>query len=65
MTFTLKLQLFCKPVPSVAVQVTGVVPSGKVEPEAEEHKVMRVEQLSVALGEKVTTAPVLEVAVAV
>ena len=38
------------PEASVAVQVTVVVPTGKVEPEAGEHAVVTIGQLSEAVG---------------
>src|SRR5262245_33143141 len=44
-TVTVKLQLFCNPAPSVAVQVTPVLPMGKVEPELGVQLVTTVPQL--------------------
>ena len=64
-TVTVKPQLFCNPAPSVTVQVTPVVPIGKVEPDAGVQLVMRVPQLSLAVGAKLAAAPLLLVAVAV
>jgi hypothetical protein len=63
-TVTLKPQLFCNPAPSVTVQVTGVLPIGKVEPEAGLQLVITVPQLSVAVTEKFTAAPLGLIAVA-
>ena len=49
-TVTVKVQLAVLPDSSVAVQVTVVVPTGKVEPEAGLQAVDAPEQLSVAVG---------------
>ena len=49
-TCTTKVQLAVLPPPSVAVQVTVVVPTGKVAPEAGEHVTVAPEQLSEAEG---------------
>ena len=48
-TVTVKLQLAVSPAASVAVQVTVVVPTGKVEPEAGLHEQLTPGQLSVAV----------------
>jgi len=50
LTVTLKLQLAWLVDPSVAVQITVVMPTGKTEPEAGEQVVVTVEQLSFAVG---------------
>jgi hypothetical protein len=50
-TVTLKEQLDELPAPSVAVQVTVVVPSGKADPDAGVQTVVTPEQLSVAVTE--------------
>ncbi len=64
-TVTAKPQLVWSPAPSVAVQVTGVVPRGNVDPELGVQLVIVVLQLSLAVGEKVTGAPLVLLAVAV
>ena len=56
MTVTSKLVVAVLPEASVAVQVTVVVPMGKREPEAGVQRTLTAEQLSVAVGTKVTTA---------
>ena len=57
LTVTEKLHWAVWPDPSVAVQVTGVVPLTKVEPEAGLQATVTPGQLSVALGvAKLTTA---------
>jgi hypothetical protein len=59
---TVMLKLFCPvlPAPSVAVQVTLVVPIAKVEPEAGVQLGVTEETRSVALAEKVTVLPAAE-----
>ena len=49
-TVTVKVQLAVFFDPSVAVQVTGVVPTGKVEPDGGLQSVATPGQLSVAVG---------------
>jgi hypothetical protein len=49
-TVTVKLQVAVLPEPSVAVQVTVVVPLGNVEPEGGEQETVTPGQLSVAVG---------------
>jgi len=49
-TVTLNMQLAVLPEPSVAVQVTGVVPTGKFEPEGGLQFVVTPGQLSLAVG---------------
>src|SRR3990170_2789645 len=57
-TFTVKLQPLWLPALSVAVQLSGVVPSGKVEPEAgEQPVVITPPQLSEAVASKEAGAP--------
>ena len=56
LTVTVKLQPCVLPDASVAVQLTVVVPFEKAVPEAGLHKVVTPGQLSVAVGEKLTTA---------
>lgn len=56
-TVTVKLQLFCNPALSVAVQVTGVLPIGKVEPDDGVHLGGTAPQVSRVVGEKLITAP--------
>jgi hypothetical protein len=57
MTVTLKQHWALLPEVSVAVQQTGVVPPGKLEPDGGVQLVVTPGQLSVAVGaEKVTTA---------
>jgi hypothetical protein len=53
---TVKLQEAVLPEVSVAVQVTVVVPSGKVDPDGGLQTTVATPQLSVATGAKVTTA---------
>ena len=48
--FTLKVQEPVCPEPSVALQVTWVVPTWNVEPELGVHVATTVSQLSVAVG---------------
>ena len=55
-TVTVKLQLRELPAASVAVEVTIVVPSGKTEPEAGLLETVGMEQLSLAVTVKFTTA---------
>ena len=50
MTVTLKVQALVLPLPSVAVQVAGVVPLAKVEPLAGAQTTGALPQLSVAVG---------------
>ena len=50
LTVTVKLQLAVFPATSVAVQLTGVVPFGKLEPEDGEQEAVATEQLSAAVG---------------
>src|SRR5256885_4290447 len=47
---TLKVQALVLPLPSVAVQVTSVVPCGKVEPLAGVQTTVTLGQLAVAVG---------------
>src|SRR5436190_16997397 len=60
-TVTKKLQMFVLPALSVAVQTTGVAPTGNNEPDAGRHATVGVPQLSVATGRSnatsVSTAP--------
>jgi hypothetical protein len=49
-TVTVKVHVAALPPPSVAVQVTVVVPTGKVEPDAGTHATVAVPQSSVAVG---------------
>src|ERR1043166_800135 len=56
-TMTLKVQLVVLPEPSVAVQVTVLVPMGKIEPLGGLQLVVTPEQLSLAVGEKFTARP--------
>ena len=53
----MKLQVALLPQLSLAVQVTVVVPTGKVLPLGGLHTICGVEQPPVTLGAKVTTAP--------
>jgi len=55
LTVTLKLHVAVLPDASVAVQLTGVVPFGKVEPDGGVQLVVTPGQLSDAEAEKVTT----------
>jgi hypothetical protein len=55
-TVTANEQTASLPLPSVAVQVTTVTPTGKVVPLAGEHAAATPRQLSVALALKVTSA---------
>src|ERR1043166_6008058 len=57
-TMTLKVQLVVLPEPSVAVQVTVLVPFGKIDPLGGLQLVVTPEQLSLAVGAKVTARPV-------
>ena len=58
LTVTVKLQVLVRPTASVAVEVTVVVPFGKVDPEAGVELMVTVPgQLSVAVTVNVTTAP--------
>src|SRR5262249_22565441 len=58
-TVTVKEQVLVLPALSTAVQTTGVVPMGNVEPETGAHVTVAVPQLSIALGvANVTTAEV-------
>ena len=56
LTVTLKVQVSALPEASVAIQVTGVVPTGKTEPEAGVQLIVAPGQLSLTLEEKFTTA---------
>ena len=56
MTVTVKLQVEVLPEASVPVQVTGVVPFGKVEPEGGEQATVAPGQLSVTVAANVTKA---------
>jgi hypothetical protein len=56
-TVTVKLHEAVLPLPSVAVQVTAVTPTGKNEPDAGAHVTVRPGQLSVAVAAKLTVAP--------
>jgi hypothetical protein len=53
-TVTVKVQLASLPAASVAVAVTVVVPTGKVEPEGGEDTTVTAVQLSVALTVNIT-----------
>jgi hypothetical protein len=55
-TVTVKLQLAWLCAPSAAVQVTVVVPTGKIDPEAGEQLESTTAQLSLVIGWNVTTA---------
>lgn len=56
MIVTVKEQLAESPASSVTVQVTVVVPMGKVEPEAGAQTTVGSGQLSLVVGVKLTTA---------
>ena len=55
-TVTVKLQLFVLPEPSVAVQVTVVMPGGRHEPDGGLHATLTPGQLSEPVAVKVATA---------
>src|ERR1041384_3354976 len=57
-TMTLKVQLVVLPEASVAVQVTVLVPCGKLDPLGGLQLVVTPVQLSLAVGAKVTARPV-------
>ena len=57
-TVTVKLQVAVLPDPSVAVQVTVVVPTGKQDPDGGLHNTVTPGQLSLAVVVKVATAHV-------
>ena len=59
-TVTLKLHVEALPEPSVAEQATGVVPTGKPEPEAYAQLTGTEPQLSVAEAWNEATAPSVE-----
>ena len=62
-TVTLKASLVLLPAASVAVQVTDVVPSGNVLPDAgEQSGVMAPSTMSMAVAVKLTSAPAALVA---
>jgi len=52
LTVTVNEQVVVKPPPSVATQVTVVVPIAKLEPLGGEHTTLKIGQLSVAGGTK-------------
>ena len=58
---TAKLQLAVLPEASVAVQVTVVVPTGKIEPDGGLHIEVTPGQLSDTVGGAKTTGPPLEI----
>ena len=60
-TVTVKLQVAVLPDVSVAVQVTVVVPTGKIEPLAGLHTVVTPRQLSDAVGGGKLTVALLEI----
>jgi hypothetical protein len=63
LTVTLKLPFAVLPAPSVALQLTVVVPIGNVDPdEGEQLTATLPETASLADAENVTTAPLLELA---
>ena len=61
LTITLNEQLAALPAPSVAVQVTVLVPCAKVDPLAGVQLLVTPEQLSLTVGANVTTAVLLQV----
>jgi hypothetical protein len=50
LTVTLKLQLAVFPDPSLALQLTAVIPLGKVEPDGGLHEAIAPGQLSLTVG---------------
>jgi hypothetical protein len=65
LTVTVKLQLDVLPAASVAVDITVVLPTGKTEPDAGLLTAVALEQLSLAVTVKLTTAPEPELALTV
>ena len=56
LTFTTKLQLAFGDTPLLAVHITVVVPTGKLDPDAGEQMVLATAQLSLVVGANVAGA---------